>query len=1063
MGSCHSSSQHHLLNSSKPLTIKAFRKSKSGKFTLNNSFKECKKSSPPAVIRQVREEPYSLSSASSLSSNNAYDNFSLNRSRRVEKEKRSPVRSSAVVIEVPIAIDKSSDKSSGESNSTGSGTESEISNSSSSNSSNSSNSDCSKLSHSNENSASNILAFSPKCEHLPLIEIDIDLEQYDNAASLSQTSDKPISSSQTINNQSYSNRPAIATRLSPFPIISVNKLELIESSCGYVKSTHNVMTSVSARSSVNMVSNNLTHTATTTTISTTTASMSNGVATIPVPVPALAGNTSNVNKSNMNADSSDLNNNLSVYVNGHPAVTNQSSSVSSISSSIPGSSSTTTSTTSVLTSVNPTLTVTTANGQSLVNSNSQLPNTSLINRFGFKPPNPSHISSIQAIKPISLATSSSGPSQAQVNQTNVIKPITQQAKIEIKSLEATENNQKQIQKEKQDQSSQQHLQQPLMTKRNPSPFRSFLKPPNAISLGSKQQTITTSTIPVQSTQLQQQQQQQLPPSSISPNKLAKQNQSSSLSSLSSTSSNQSNVNKSVDKEISSLSFKSNNNQTNLKAGSNVHESKKNTVNSSQRPHITSTNENSTSNSLKKAQINVNRAASVDKVNHHLHQQQQQSSSQVQQQQYQQQQQQQQAIQSQNSPVQQQSGIQTVNQLHKKRLFSPYSLNINSSKIAVPSSQAKLTTSISPTSSTKQQQQQHTNSTDLIANKDATNLNNESKFTANLKQTSGANSGNLKYSSRMPTKSELRMPQGSTQPPVYSLMGSANLNKSAVLLANKNSEAHVIIQNESEIKKNELLTSTSSQEVDFNRFGLTQIEPKTGDMVASENNTINNIVKLSNKGDILKKKLSVEESKASAAQMAKKLGSYIKSLSIEENENENQVFNEANTNANDVPNNPAVNKISFKSNKSNIQDSIGELTNLINDELYNSSTTQGTKQRRASSTSSANNILANGLIQPMFKPPSSLPPIENSEVISIDIDTFRLIMQDLQNTKTILYKLAHLLKEPSTSFGNSNSNENSMCEFQPDDIQNMIISNPLVSSLYNQNVSCLFYFFLKNQF
>lgn len=53
----------------------------------------------------------------------------------------------------------------------------------------------------------------------------------------------------------------------------------------------------------------------------------------------------------------------------------------------------------------------------------------------------------------------------------------------------------------------------------------------------------------------------------------------------------------------------------------------------------------------------------------------------------------------------------------------------------------------------------------------------------------------------------------------------------------------------------------------------------------------------------------------------------------------------------------------------------------------------------------------GQTAPLFRLPSNLPPIENGEVIQMDIETYRALMQDLQNFKTILHKLASSLREP----------------------------------------------------
>lgn len=87
--------------------------------------------------------------------------------------------------------------------------------------------------------------------------------------------------------------------------------------------------------------------------------------------------------------------------------------------------------------------------------------------------------------------------------------------------------------------------------------------------------------------------------------------------------------------------------------------------------------------------------------------------------------------------------------------------------------------------------------------------------------------------------------------------------------------------------------------------------------------------------------------------------------------------------------------------------------------------------------------------PMFKPPSNLPPIENGEVIQMDIETYRLLMQDLQNFKTILHKLAGTLREPTNYGGGdatANNGNSNIFDFQIDDLQSMV-NNPLLSSFY----------------
>ncbi len=135
-----------------------------------------------------------------------------------------------------------------------------------------------------------------------------------------------------------------------------------------------------------------------------------------------------------------------------------------------------------------------------------------------------------------------------------------------------------------------------------------------------------------------------------------------------------------------------------------------------------------------------------------------------------------------------------------------------------------------------------------------------------------------------------------------------------------------------------------------------------------------------------------------------------------------------------------NKQRLNRQSSNIRDSFAELNHL-------SSTLTG-------NNTTNNNNNNNG----MFRPPSNLPPAESSEIIQIDLDSFRLIMQDMQNTKMLLYKLSNILREPPppppppTTSDTNNSDFNLLNEdFKSDDFimtQSFMANNPLVSSFYN---------------
>ena len=146
----------------------------------------------------------------------------------------------------------------------------------------------------------------------------------------------------------------------------------------------------------------------------------------------------------------------------------------------------------------------------------------------------------------------------------------------------------------------------------------------------------------------------------------------------------------------------------------------------------------------------------------------------------------------------------------------------------------------------------------------------------------------------------------------------------------------------------------------------------------------------------------------------------------------------------------------RSKCSQIEDSLGELNHLM---LTSSSSIgssilpasndeslvlkQALKQRKSSTSSfqMSQSMNVGPVSSPMFKPPSQLPPVENGEVIMLDIETYRFIMQDLQSTKAILYKVANMLREPSSECGVFDGQ-------QSDEFQNTMISNPLISSLYS---------------
>jgi hypothetical protein len=109
--------------------------------------------------------------------------------------------------------------------------------------------------------------------------------------------------------------------------------------------------------------------------------------------------------------------------------------------------------------------------------------------------------------------------------------------------------------------------------------------------------------------------------------------------------------------------------------------------------------------------------------------------------------------------------------------------------------------------------------------------------------------------------------------------------------------------------------------------------------------------------------------------------------------------------------------------SNSTHNVAKDSNNNNNKLTNSII----KQRRTSSSSlSLNNNLssipaaASSVIQ--FKIPSNLPPVENGEMITMDLETYRLLVQDLQDTKIILHKLINILRDQPAMVLNPTENE-----------------------------------------
>jgi hypothetical protein len=150
-----------------------------------------------------------------------------------------------------------------------------------------------------------------------------------------------------------------------------------------------------------------------------------------------------------------------------------------------------------------------------------------------------------------------------------------------------------------------------------------------------------------------------------------------------------------------------------------------------------------------------------------------------------------------------------------------------------------------------------------------------------------------------------------------------------------------------------------------------------------------------------------------------------------------------------------NKSPTTKNSSQIQDSLGELNHLMMNStsssipvssIHATSNSSIHKQRKLSTTSFSSLNPSMSSPAPMFKPPSQLPPVENGEIIQLDIETYRFLMQDLQSTKAILLKVANMLREPSSDLNVFETAAAASSAEQ--DLQNMKITNPFVASLYN---------------
>jgi hypothetical protein len=181
-----------------------------------------------------------------------------------------------------------------------------------------------------------------------------------------------------------------------------------------------------------------------------------------------------------------------------------------------------------------------------------------------------------------------------------------------------------------------------------------------------------------------------------------------------------------------------------------------------------------------------------------------------------------------------------------------------------------------------------------------------------------------------------------------------------------------------------------------------------------------------------------------------------------------------------------NSVKSSSRPGHIRDCIDELNQLTS--TTQSEAPNDVNQMNSSLSSSSTSLQQQQQQQPMFRPPSNMPPLSDGEVIQLDIDTYRMLLHDLQSTKTLLHKLVTLLREPSTvnhqcsclhnNYKYNNYNSNSMTNsitsstvldnklfdsnsssndlIESPEYMTMMDDNPLLTSLHNYVSICRYF-------
>ncbi|CAF0765729.1 unnamed protein product [Brachionus calyciflorus] len=263
--------------------------------------------------------------------------------------------------------------------------------------------------------------------------------------------------------------------------------------------------------------------------------------------------------------------------------------------------------------------------------------------------------------------------------------------------------------------------------------------------------------------------------------------------------------------------------------------------------------------------------------------------------------------------------------------------------------------------------------------------------------------------------------------------SSTLQKPTVLTENINRENSSC----TEIRKNENTSSTSTSKENNNtsQSGLSKLKFSYNKIPTPSKSNLKTIsqTKLTKLSEV-----NCKNSIESSSLLKRDDSAYNSSTSSTVSSSNDQ--DEIKNKIEDKKNKTCVNN---NTSKSSIEKSVGELNQLIVSSSSICSSTTASQDEKIEKLNSKESVSVGPAPPPIFKPPSNLPPVENGEVIVLDIETYRLLLQDLQSCKIILHKLGAVLKEPSTlnhELGQGDINST-------DDVHNSEIVNPLLSSFY----------------